>query len=411
MSQRAGVWWPWLVAVGGLGVLCVSNGLVISGITAFDESLLAEFNWQRGELKLRDLITLVGTGLAAPFAGALIDRFGPRPLLLAGSLLLASGYLAYAQVQALWQVYMIHAGFALALVCCGVNVAVIMVSRWFHARRGLALGIVVVGTSVGGMLLTPVFSDLIAAHGWRGAFQLAALTPFALWPIAAWLARAPADSGFAPLGAPAVAMVEPADPHWQRALATPAFWTLAAIAGLCFYAMLGVIASLRLHLIDLGATPQQASVGFAWLMSMALAGKFLFGLVADHVPGPRALLLNLTVMLAGCVLLARMDATGTSLATTLLGLGWGGLFTLVQLRAVDQFGLAHAGKLMGVITLVDASLGGLGAWATNALHAGADGGYAFAYWLIVALVTTAWLLSAMAARSARPAARPGRGSG
>lgn len=409
MSQRAGVWWPWLVAVGGLGVLCVSNGLVISGITAFDESLLAEFNWQRGELKLRDLITLVGTGLAAPFAGALVDRFGPRPLLLAGSLLLASGYLAYAQVQALWQVYMIHAGFALALVCCGVNVAVIMVSRWFHARRGLALGIVVVGTSVGGMLLTPIFSDLIAAHGWRGAFRLAALTPLALWPIALWLARAPADRSHAPLGE--AAALAPADPHWQRALTTPAFWTLAAIAGLCFYAMLGVIASLRLHLIDLGATPQQASAGFAWLMSMALAGKFLFGLVADHLPGPRALLLNLTVMLAGCTLLARMDATGTALATTLLGLGWGGLFTLIQLRAVDQFGLAHAGKLMGVITLVDASLGGLGAWATNALHAGADGGYGLAYRLIVALVALAWLLSAMAARSARPAVRPDRGSG
>lgn len=407
MSSRAGRWWPWLVAFGGLGVLCVSNGLVISGITAFDESLLGQFGWARGELKLRDLITLVGTGLAAPFAGALVDRFGPRPLLAVGSLLLSAGYLAYSQVAALWQVYLIHAGFALALVCCGVNVAVIMVSRWFHARRGLALGIVVVGTSVGGMLLTPLFSDLIAAQGWSRAFQWAALTPLALWPIAIWLARAPAGTGRDLLGETTAT----ADPHWRRALATSAFWTLAAIAGLCFYAMLGVIASLRLHLIDLGATPQQASVGFAWLMSMALAGKFLFGLVADHVPGPRALLLNLTVMLAGCVLLARMDATGTSLATTLLGLGWGGLFTLVQLRAVDQFGLAHAGKLMGVITLVDASLGGLGAWATNALHAGADGGYAFAYWLIVALVTTAWLLSAMAARSARPAARPGRGSG
>ena len=81
----------WLVALSGLAVLMVSNGMVISGITAFDESLIGQFGWARGDLKLRDLITLVGTGLAAPFIGIAIDRFGVRALLAAGSLMLAGG--------------------------------------------------------------------------------------------------------------------------------------------------------------------------------------------------------------------------------------------------------------------------------------------------------------------------------
>lgn len=381
----AGAWRPWLVAFGGLAVLCLSNGLVISGLTAFDEALLGEFGWARGDLKLRDLITLLLTGLFAPFAGALIDRIGVRPLLFAGGALLAGGYLAYAEVRTLAQVYWIHAGFALALVCCGVNVAVIMVARWFDTRRGLALGIVVTGTSVGGMLLTPLLTALIDAHGWREAFRLAALLALLLWPIAALLAQPPAVSAAAPATAD--------DRRWHAALRTRAFWTLATIAALSFYAMLGVIASLRLHLIDLGHSPQQASAGFAWLMAMALAGKFAFGAIADRWRGERVLVLNLAVMFAGCLLLANRAPALVGVAATLLGLGWGGLFTLVQLRAVDQFGLAHAGKLMGLITLIDASAGGLGAWLTNRLHAGADGGYGFAYQLIATLVALALLLA------------------
>lgn len=402
MSQRAGRWWPWLVAVGGLAVLCVSNGLVISGITAFDEALLGEFGWARGELKLRDLITLLLTGLFAPFGGAIVDRFGVRPLLVVGSLLLAAGCLGYAQATALWQVYAIHAGFALALVCCGVNVAVIMVARWFDVRRGLAIGIVVTGTSVGGMLLTPLLTALIAAHGWREAFHLAAALALLLWPIAAWLARPPAA-----FAARATAVV---DGRWHAALRTRAFWTLAAIAALGFYAMLGVIASLRLHLIDLGATPAQASAGFAWLMAMALCGKFAFGALADRWRGERVLVLNLAVMLTGCLLLAASSPDWTTPAATLLGLGWGGLFTLVQLRAVDRFGLTHAGKLMGVITLIDASAGGLGAWLTNRLHAGAAGGYQCAYQLIATLVACALLVAILSARAARFAAPAGQSS-
>lgn len=383
---------PWAVAIGGLVVLCISNGLVISGLTAFDEALLAEFGWARGDLKLRDLITLLLTGLSAPFAGALIDRFGVRPLLFVGSLLLAAGYLAYAQLSTLAQVYWIHAGFALALCCCGVNVAVIMVARWFELRRGLALGIVVTGTSVGGMLLTPLFTWLIAELGWREAFRAAALLALLLWPIAAWLAVPPSS--------PARSAATAADDgHWRAALRTRAFWTLAAIAALSYYAMLGVIASLRLHLLDLGATPQAASAGFAWLMAMALCGKFGFGALADHWRGERVLVLNLAVMLAGCVLLAMRDMGSVSAASTLLGLGWGGLFTLVQLRAVDQFGLTHAGKLMGLITLIDASAGGLGAWLTNRMHAGEDGGYGLAYQVIAGLVALALLLSMSRSRS------------
>lgn len=397
---------PWIVAGSGLLVLMVSNGMVISGITAFDEALIAEFGWSRGDLKLRDLITLVGTGLAAPFIGIAIDRFGVRALLAAGSLMLAGGYLGYAQISALGHVYLIHALFAAALVASGVNVAVIMVSAWFIAHRGAALGLVLVGTSVGGVLFPPLITALIAEFGWRQAFQLMALAPSLTLLVALFLARSPRQRGAAPLGAgsgasDARAHGDPGDLTLPQALRTTSFWALVLVAALSFYCMLGVIASLRLHLMDLGADPAAASRGFAWMMSMALAGKFLFGFLADRLDQRAVLLANLAVMLAGAGLLAGMDASLTFAATTLFGLGWGGLFTLIQIQAINNFGLTHAGKILGVITLIDASAGGLGAWLTNQLFARGQS-YALSYQVMVVLMGIA-LAAAFAVRRPRRA--------
>lgn len=408
-SMMNSTWFPWIVALGGLSVLMVSNGMVISGITAFDESLLGQFGWSRGDLKLRDLITLVGTGVAAPFIGIAIDRFGARALLAAGSLMLAGGYLAYAHVGSLQQVYLIHAVFAAALVASGVNVSVIMVSAWFVTHRGAAVGLVLVGASIGGVLFPPLITHLIAQHGWREAFQWMALAATLPMLVAIFLAHAPQRLGALPLGAGSSASDarshgDPDDLTLPQALRTLSFWALVLVAGLSLYSILGVISSLRLHLLDLGADPASASRVFAWMMSMTLVGKFLFGFLADRIDQRVVLAGNLAIMLGGVGLLASMDPELVMAATTLVGLGWGGLFTLIQLQAINNFGLTHAGKILGVITLIDASAGGLGAWLTNQLFA-REQSYAFSYQLIVVLMGLA-LVAAFAVR--RPARTPRR---
>jgi MFS family permease len=400
---------PWIVALSGMLVLMVSNGMVISGITAFDESLIAEFGWARGDLKLRDLITLVGAGLCAPLIGVAIDRFGVRALLAAGSLMLAGGYLGYAHVGTLQHVYLIHLLFAAALVASGVNVAVIMVSAWFVRHRGTAVGLVLVGTSVGGVVFPPLITALIAEFGWRQTFQIMALAPSLLLLVALFLARAPRQWGMQPLGASSIASDarahgDPGDLTLPQALRSLSFWALVLVAGLSFYCMLGVISSLRLHLMDLGADPAAASRGFAWMMLMALAGKFVFGFLADRIDQRMVLLINLVVMFVGACLLAGIDPSLTLLATTLFGLGWGGLFTLIQLLAINNFGLTHAGKILGVIALIDASAGGLGAWLTNQLFA-REHSYAPSYQLMVVLMGVAFV-AAFAVRRPGRAAQP-----
>lgn len=98
--------YPWLICIVAMLMLAISNGMTMTGITAFDPSLLDEFGWSRGQLKFRDMFNLLLAALMSPFVGALIDRVGVRSLALFGSLLLAVLYAAYSQVHSITHVYL-----------------------------------------------------------------------------------------------------------------------------------------------------------------------------------------------------------------------------------------------------------------------------------------------------------------
>src|SRR5690606_23898740 len=119
----------------------------LAGLNVFDRPLLDALAEAGGEavplaqLKVRDTITLLVSGLMAPLAGAAADRLGVRPLMMLGALLLSGAYFLYSMVDDLGQIYGIHVLFASALATSGLVVNVILVSRWFVKHRGLALGI------------------------------------------------------------------------------------------------------------------------------------------------------------------------------------------------------------------------------------------------------------------------------
>src|SRR5690606_26123390 len=184
-------YYPWLMAIMGMLVLLTAYGVIVTGLTAFDESLLKEFDWTRSQLKMRDLITLVLAGWLGPFIGAIIDKAGPRRLILGGIALLGAMYFAYAFVNSLTHLYLIHVGLGVVLVAAGLNVAVIYVSQWFSVQRGTAIGIALVGTSLGGMIFPPLAVQLLKTMDWRTAFMWEMAIPATFLVIAYFLVHSP----------------------------------------------------------------------------------------------------------------------------------------------------------------------------------------------------------------------------
>lgn len=384
----------WTMVVIAMVSLLISNGMVITGLTAFDSAMLADFaDWSRGDLKLRGLITLALTGLLAPFIGILIDRIGVKLLMMVGAIVLSLSFFAYGSITNIKHMYLIHAVFSIVLVACGLNVAVILVSNWFVKLRGTAIGLAVMGTSLGGAILAPLFGGWMAdGMHWRDAFQLASVIPATLFLLAALVVKnKPSDVGLVPYGFSNDASNEQVDlsQHgltYHEAIKTKSFWSIAVIAMFTFYTLLGLQANLILHLQDLGFDIQSAAAGLAMLFTPALIGKFAFGLIADRVKGNRLLYANLTLMLLGLCGLLVTDKTTVLFTVAIIGFAWGGFYTLLQLNAVNNFGLKASGKLLGTITVLDALGGGLGIFLTGKMF-DMYGSYQPAFIIFIVLVT------------------------
>ncbi|MEZ5500576.1 MAG: MFS transporter [Steroidobacteraceae bacterium] len=385
--------YPWLIAAMGLLILVISNGLTATSISAFDRALLDEFGWSRGDLKFRDFVNFACVAAFAPLGGILVDRIGIKPMLIGGCLVLSGAYFAYSRLASVHEMYWIHAGFALALSGIGTMVVIIMISAWFVRHRGLAIGIALVGTSLGGIVLTRTNIELIEAFGWRQAFRYDALLPIVLAVLIVLLVRsAPQDMGASAVGQQAGD--EDLRRHglsFAQAVRTRTFWAIGLSGAATYYSILGLLNHLFLYFTDLGFEARTAGASIQWLLLMAMIAKLVNGAIADVIDRHKVFLACLAVMFVGVVLLASMRHELLWVAVVVIGLGWGGLFTLYNMLAVNNFGLRSLGKINGVISTMESLGGGLGIWLTGVLF-DRYGSYQVAFGTIAVLVLFALLV-------------------
>jgi MFS family permease len=238
--------------------------------------------------------------------------------------------------------------------------------------------------------------------------MLFAVAPALLLVVLLTLLRErPSDMGLAPLGAgtPSQASAAAGGMEYRDALRTPVFWMIAAAGMMTFYCILGTSAHVFLYLRGLGVPVAEAARGLSWLFVMGLIGKFVFGYVADRLPHKTVLVINVGIMLAGSLALASMRPGGFWPFVVLFGLGWGGIYTMLQLLTIDAFGLKAAGKVLGTRTVVDALGGGLGPWLTGILF-DRTGSYQVPFMVISGLVALTFVTAALlrVETGARPAA-------
>ncbi|QGN55837.1 MFS transporter [Novosphingobium sp. Gsoil 351] len=396
----------WAVTGGTIATQMAQAGLLIYGFSALALPLEREFGTSRGAVMVTTTCLSLASSALAPLAGRAIDRGSVRRLMLLACAMLAAGFLALSKAGALWQVWTIYSVLlAPANVLLGQLSSAALITRWFGPRRGRAMGISTLGTSLGGFVFPVALAAGTAAFGWRTAAALvgcgAALAVAAIVALA--IVDRPADVGLPGEDSYAPTGLEIADEALSASaiLAMPAFWIITFGVGIKLATYLGLVNNLAAYGRDLGVG-EVAAAGLVSVLSVtSMAGKLGFGWLAERSPLKWlfAGALGLTI-LAFAGLIAARGYPSLLAACLLLGLATGGMLPLWGLIVAQVFGQASFGRALGLTNLImvplTATASPLAGWSYDA-----TGGYRTAILASMALLALATALIALLPRQGR----------
>lgn len=407
-------YYGWIIVVVATLALVVSNGLSVGGIPVFYKPLREDFvtsgivaaGQAESMIGMAGSLTFLIAGFFSPVAGYLIEKFNIKYLMIAGCAVLGAALLIHSQAMSPTAVYVSRSLMGVSLGLIGVLPGTVLVSHWFRRRRGTAIGIVLTGTSIGGVIIPLVAAPLIAAYGWRTAMIFVSLIVwFILLPAVVLLVKnRPADAGLLPddESLQRINSNENKNHDEQKtigltltqALKTPLFWIFASCAALIFYPIFVTTQQFILYLQTprIGMSAQTASFAQSALFAVSVGGKFLFGFLSDKLSPTRVMLFCCAVMFAATFVLFGLTAANALLFLIPFGLGYGGTFVLLQRLTADYFGLKEYAKILGAITVVETVGAAIGGNITGRLADAAGGDYTKAFYGVVITTGFAFLL-------------------
>jgi MFS family permease len=361
-----------LLLGGAFATFTIGSGLMHS-YAVFLVAFLEAFRWSRAEASLAYSTSQLVAGASSPLVGALVDRLGPRRLVLLGGSLLTLGLLGSAHVSELWQVVVLY-GLLMTIGanCLGLVVFVPLLSRSYAARRGMAISVVQSANGFSRALSAPLVQLLITAIGWRRAYLVqAAFMAVLILPLTAlFRGTEPAAArtrAMAP--APAERAASGADWSVRAAVRTPHFWLLFAVY-LC--------TGLGSFLVSLHQLAFAVDVGFDKLYAasvlgigsfLAIAGTIFTGTISDYIGRERSAILAYGISIVGVV--CALFITGPQqgwllwLHACFFGLTWGARGPAITAKTADLFPGRHLGAILGVITIGAGIGSALGSWAAG----------------------------------------------
>lgn len=394
------VFYGWWITGASFLILFVVVGVGLYAPPVFLVPLQEHFGWSRAAITFGQSIAALVAGLASPFVGTAIDRFGPRRIMLVGSVLMGSGFLLFGAMGSIWHLYALNALASFGLACVAWIPNQALIASWFERRRGVAMGVSVAGIGFGGLAMAPLAGLLISGAGWRAAFAvLGGLVLVVVSTIILALVRdRPEDLGLLPDGATPEGGAAPADvpvPGLElgQAARTRAFAFLAALYFLTVFGSLSVVNHLVAFLRDQGFAATRAPLALGFVVGASVIGRVLFGSLADRLPKHATMSAAFLLHAASILLLFRIHDPGAlSAFVVLFGVALGGGAVMVPLIVGECFGMRAFGSVLGLV-MIPATLGAAVGPVLTGWIFDVRGSYSLAFGLHVAALALAGLLA------------------
>ena len=385
-------YYGWLI-VNTLGVTeLISWGIVYYAFSVFLTPMQRELGWSQAEITGAFSLAMLVAGLAAFPAGRVLDRFGARGLMTAGSLAAALLVLAWSRVDGLVEFYLIWAGLGATMAAILYEPAFAAVTTWFQRQRQRALTVLTIYGGLASVVFIPLATALLGRYGWRTALAiLAGLLAAITIPLHALvLRRRPQDHGLSvdgldhagPAEAQEPVTVEPAI-SVGAALRGSTLWWLAGAFALSTGASITINVHLLAYLSSQGYAAAIGATAAGLLGAAQIPSRLLIAMLGRRVSQRRLLVVLTLVQAAALLLLLAVPTTAGVLGfAALFGAGSGALTPTRAALLAEVYGAANYGSISGVIALITTLSRALVPLGASLLVAAAHG-YAPLLWALV----------------------------
>lgn len=357
------VFYGWWIVVACFLISVLMGGFVTLGFTAFFEPIANEFGWSYTQISLAASIRGIEVGLLAPLAGLFMDRWGTRKLAFGGIFITGLGLMLLSFTNSLGIFYGIFALVAIGYSGSSPTVVITAVANWFRKKIGIAMGIIVSGFALGGLLI-PIIVKLIDLYDWRTATFILGLGVWVIGlPLSLLLRHKPEQYGYMPdgekystdvtSGGRTLIQLYETGTGTRQAMESRVFWHIAVAVTFQYIAISAVIVHIMPYLSSIGTTRSISSLVATTIPLVSISGRLSSGWLGDRFDKRRVATGAFAFMCLGLIILSCIPNTWMWMVIPfiiLFSIGWGANTTMRGTFITEYFGRSHFGSIYGFMT-------------------------------------------------------------
>jgi MFS family permease len=361
----------WIIVVAGIGLCLGYAPIIVFSFGVFIKPLAQDLHSDRASISLAFTLANLIASVSSPLAGRLTDRFGTRGVILVSTAIFASLLVSSHLLSAtLWNIYVFYGLLGFVGSGAGPIPYVKVISRWFDRRRGLALGLTMLGIGSGAIVMPILAQRLITVLGWRSTYTIIGLFVLvvSMPAVAVFLKESPEEIGLLPDGAIVSAHATEKQNSeegmtWRDARCNRAFWLMVGAFFLVGASVHGCVIHLVPMLSDQGVSSNRVALATSFLGSALLIGRVCSGYLLDRFFAPRVAMCLFGAAACGIALLRTGAESGLLFpAVLLIGLGMGAEVDIIAYLVGRYFGLRAFGEIYGYAFASYVLAGALGPW-------------------------------------------------
>ena len=378
--RRPRIFYGWYIVAASFTSNIFVSGTYWQGFQLFFLPILREFGWSRAALSGAFSLRQVETGVFAPVLGFIVDRFGPRRVIMASGFVLGLGMILVAQTFSIWSFYLFF--MVAAIGASGTSHSIgwaVAIARWFRRRRGVALGIGMSGPVMTGVVLIAL-AYCVKHYDWRATLAGAGVL---LWctviPLAMLIRDSPESQGYLPDGDIPEApdgpegyknslptqriTIDQQEYTTGQALRSRSFWIASTLLGILFFGTSGIQVHQVPYFESIGFSTTEAAATVSLVFALSGVGRIGAGFLADYM--------DIRYILAGMVGCHIIAWTYLAVAdvntlwdavpfTIIFGIPFGAMVSIRPVLLAQLFGTRSLGSLSGMLQATSLASGTIG---------------------------------------------------